>query len=97
MFCLLAVSAYSQEEPKSYTKVNQQMPDFSVKDLNGNNFKISDQKGKIVLIYFWATWCPYCKTELKFIEKEIWQKYKDSQNFVFLAVAREETDDVIST
>jgi peroxiredoxin len=97
IFCIFAISGFSQDEPKSYTKVSQQMPDFSIKDLSGNNFRITDQKGKIILIYFWTTWCPYCKTELKFIEKEIWQKYKDSPDFVFLAIAREETTEQISS
>lgn len=94
--CFFALTGFSQEDILSYTKVNQQMPEFSVKDLNGKEFKIAEQKGKVVLVYLWATWCPYCRLELKFIEEEIWQKLKDSPNFVLLAIAREETDDLIN-
>lgn len=96
LVCFLSIAAFSQDDIVSYTKINQPMPDFSVKDLNGNNFKITDQKGKVVLIYFWTTWCPYCQLELKFIEEEIWQKLKSSPDFVLLAIARQETDALIT-
>ena len=94
--CFFSMTAFSQDDIVSYTKVNQQIPDFSIKDIKGNEFKIADQKGKVVLIYFWTTWCPYCRLEMKLIEEEIWQKIKDSPHFTFLAIAREETDELIT-
>jgi peroxiredoxin len=39
-------------------------PDFSLKDLKGSTVKLSDYAGKVVILNFWATWCPPCKTEL---------------------------------
>lgn len=47
-------------------KVGQEAPDFVIgKDADGNEVKLSDHRGKTVLLFFWATWCPYCKISLK--------------------------------
>lgn len=51
-------------------------PDFALKDYDGNVVKLSDYKGKVVLLDFWATWCGPCKMEIPgFIKLQ--QKYRD--------------------
>ena len=63
-------------------------PDFALKDLNGNTAKLSDYRGKVVLLNFWATWCGPCKIEIPwFIEFE--QTYKD-RGFAVLGVAMDD-------
>lgn len=49
-------------------------PDFSLKDLQGKVYKLSDQRGKPVLIFFGTTWCPSCRSELP-LYKNIYENY----------------------
>ena len=58
--------------------------DFEAVDLGGNIAKLSDYKGKIIFLNFWATWCPPCREEMPFMQ-ELHDKYKD-QDVVILAV-----------
>jgi peroxiredoxin len=43
-------------------------PDFTIEDINGNPVTLSDQRGKVVFIAFWASWCPRCMEELAFLQ-----------------------------
>ncbi len=63
-------------------------PDFALKDANGRTVHLSDYKGKVVLLDFWATWCGPCQIEIPwFIDFE--QQYKN-KGFAVLGVSMDE-------
>ena len=51
-------------------------PDFTLKDEQGRDVRLSDFKGKVVLLNFWATWCGPCKIEMPWFV-DFQRKYKD--------------------
>ena len=59
-------------------------PDFQLKDLNGNKVLLKDFRGKVVLLNFWASWCPACREEMPSLEV-IYKDYKD-KGFEILAI-----------
>lgn len=59
--------------------------DFTVPLLQGSRFRLADQRGKVVLINFWATWCPPCREEMPAMER-LWQQHRE-RGFVLIAVS----------
>ncbi len=60
-------------------------PDFSLTAVDGSQVKLSDLRGKVVLVNFWATWCPPCKAEMPDLNA-LQQEYGSSQGLVVLGV-----------
>lgn len=63
--------------------------DFVLKDMNGNDVRLADFKGRPVLINFWATWCPPCKAEIPWLV-EFADKYK-AHDLVVLGISVDDT------
>jgi thiol-disulfide isomerase/thioredoxin len=64
--------------------------DFKLQDLNGKTVRLSDFKGKPVLLDFWATWCPPCRASIPGIEKM--QKTYSGRGLVVLGISLDEGD-----
>ena len=88
----LSISAFAQtKDDRAYlVKVGDEAPNFSIKLTTGKTVKLSDLKGKVVMLQFTASWCSVCRKEMPFIEKDIWQKHKSNPNFLLMAVDRDE-------
>jgi len=72
----------------------RQNADFTLTDLQGKSWHLRDLKGKVVLVNFWATWCPPCRKEMPDLQA-LYDKYKD-QGFVVLAISDEDIAKVSS-
>lgn len=68
-------------------------PEFQLKSENGKTHSLKDYRGKLVILNFWASWCPPCRAEMPSMERA-WKKIKD-QNMVILAVNVGEDADTI--
>lgn len=66
----------------------RQKADFTLTDLQSKKWHLKDLRGKVVLVNFWATWCPPCRKEMPDLEA-LYEKYKD-QGLVILAISDEE-------
>lgn len=82
-------------EATTLTKLGQMAPDFTVATMDGGKFTLSEQKGRVVLINWFATWCPPCKEEMPHLQTEVWEKF-GAEGLVMISVAREETADVVA-
>jgi peroxiredoxin len=100
--CLLMFSAQAAErqQPKLghiLTAISKPVPapGFTLEDMDGKKFSLKDYRGKVVLLNFWATWCPPCRREMPSIER-VYQHFK-SRNFVVLALNQMEDGDQVFT
>ncbi|MCG6989178.1 MAG: TlpA family protein disulfide reductase [Gemmatimonadetes bacterium] len=67
---------------------NGTAPDFTVKTLNGGKLSLSDLRGHVVLVNFWATWCPPCRLEIPGFQR-VYQDYKD-KGFTVVGLSTDE-------
>jgi cytochrome c biogenesis protein CcmG/thiol:disulfide interchange protein DsbE len=65
-------------------------PDFSLTSFEGETLTLSELQGQVIIINFWASWCPPCRDEAPYLE-QTWRKYKD-QDVIFIGVDYVDTD-----
>ncbi len=87
IIALAAAALFFLPEQREYSKiaeVGQAAPDFEYPDSKGKLWKLSDLKGKVVYINFWATWCTTCEAEM--ISKEALREKMDGRPFQMLGM-----------
>ena len=71
-------------------RVGDVAPELEMELTDGKKVKLSDLRGKVVMLQFTASWCGVCRKEMPFIESDIWQKHKANPNFALYGVDRDE-------
>jgi peroxiredoxin len=70
-------------------------PEFTLADMDGVMHRLSDYRGQVVIVNFWATWCPPCREEMPSMQRA-WEQIKD-EDMVILAIDVGEDEDTIFT
>ena len=100
--CLLMFSAQAAE--RQQPRLGYQLtalaaplpaPNFTLQDMDAKKYSLKDYRGKVVLLNFWATWCPPCRREMPSLER-LHQKFK-GRDFAVLALNQMEDGDRVFT
>ena len=89
----VAIVEAGTHEPDSVgyiVRVGDIAPELEMELTDGQKVKLSSLRGKVVMLQFTASWCGVCRKEMPFIEKDIWQKHKENNNFALYGVDRDE-------
>ena len=92
---LMSVALFAQEEDldakyaADLLKPGTPAPEFVLNDINGNSVKMSQFRGKTVVLIFWASWCPDCRAEVPAL-KEL-QAKTDPDKVVFVSISSDRT------
>ena len=84
----LALCAFAATSLASSGLEGQQAPDFALKSSTGDNLRLSEYRGDVVMINFWASWCAPCREEMPLLD-EMYDKYKNL-GFTILGVNLDE-------
>lgn len=88
LFLAFTFNLFAQDE-FTLVKEGDKAPNFTFELIDGSTRQLSELKGKVVWINFFATWCGPCRMELPHLQNEVYDKYKNNENFVLLIFGRE--------
>lgn len=77
-----------------HVKVGDSVENINFKLSDGSEISLDELRGKTVVLQFTASWCSVCRKEMPFLEKEVWQKYKD-EDFMLIGVDYDEPIDKV--
>lgn len=90
IFTILTFSfSISAQDEFTLIKEGEKAPNFTYELQDGSTKQLSELKGKVVWINFFATWCGPCRKELPHLEKDVFEKYKNRNDFEILVIGRE--------
>lgn len=92
---LLLLSTFTSFSQFDKVKVGDKAPQFVIVNKK-DKVDISQLKGKVILINFFATWCSPCRMELPILQKKIWEKYKGDKNFNLVIIGRGHTEEEVN-
>ncbi|MCP9446675.1 MAG: TlpA family protein disulfide reductase [Nitrospira sp.] len=78
-------SLWAQDDERNVVRIGDQAPDFYLQDLHGETIRLSQFRGKVVLLNFWATWCGPCRIEMPALE-QLYQRF-GRKDFEILAIS----------
>ena len=82
---IILFSVKREETPRTKAVVGLNAPEFSLSDPSGKTFTLSELKGSVVFINFWATWCPPCIEEMPSIQN-LYNGFKDKKEFRMVTI-----------
>ena len=84
ILALLALLAWGLKKVQAGPIERGMAPDFSITGFDGRTFTLSELRGQVVIVNFWASWCPPCREEAAYLE-QTWRKY-EGKGVVFVGV-----------
>jgi cytochrome c biogenesis protein CcmG, thiol:disulfide interchange protein DsbE len=84
LLALLGLLAWGLKKVQAGPVSSGMAPDFSLNSFDGRTLKLSELRGQMVIINFWASWCPPCREEAAYLE-QTWRKY-EGKGVVFIGV-----------
>jgi thiol-disulfide isomerase/thioredoxin len=88
MFLTVALAALTALDAQAATELGQPAPALLVQELNGQTFDLAALRGKVVVINFWATWCPPCRQEMPILDAFYRRHHGEGLEMIGLAANR---------
>jgi cytochrome c biogenesis protein CcmG/thiol:disulfide interchange protein DsbE len=95
ILALIGILAYGFSRDPRYIPsplVGRPAPPFNLTLFDGEKLSLSDLRGKVVFLSFWASWCPPCRAEARELEAA-WQRFKKGNDTVFVGIDIQDTEE----